>query len=273
MSRIIYYYQTFTSLKPILVDNTVVTHIHLSSIHFGLTADKTPYIHLNDHSPENNIFDNLWKEINQANKLGIKIILMIGGAGGAFSYLFSDFNTYYELLKNTILKYRCISGVDLDVEESVSLENISLLIKKIKSDFGDDFIITMAPISESMETDNPGMGGFVYKDLYNSEVGKYIDYFNVQFYSDFSEEAYLRVINNGYQPDKIVMGLLSNNKSMSDVKKIIKYLYTKYEEYFGGVYVWEYFNAMSDKENPYEWALEMKEMMTNNIYSQICLLS
>lgn len=26
MSRIIYYYQTFTSLKPLLVDNTVVTH-------------------------------------------------------------------------------------------------------------------------------------------------------------------------------------------------------------------------------------------------------
>ena len=37
---------------------------------------------------------------------------------------------------------------------------------------------TMAPVSPSLETDYPGMGGFVYKDLYNSLEGKYIDYFN-----------------------------------------------------------------------------------------------
>ena len=74
--KIIFYYQTFTSLKPILHKNTLVTHIHLSSIHFGLDVNKLPYIHLNDNNPDNKIFDNVWYEINKASKLGIKIILM-----------------------------------------------------------------------------------------------------------------------------------------------------------------------------------------------------
>ena len=44
-NRIIYYYQTFTGLKPIL-NKDIVTHIHLSSIHFGTNSDNSPYIHL-----------------------------------------------------------------------------------------------------------------------------------------------------------------------------------------------------------------------------------
>ena len=101
VNKIIYYYQTFTTLKPILVKDTVVTHIHLSSIHFGVTDDsnKDPYIHLNDNHPDDPIFDNVWKELDEADKLGIEIILMIGGAGGAFAKLFSNYNVYYNLLK------------------------------------------------------------------------------------------------------------------------------------------------------------------------------
>ena len=40
MNRIIYYYQTFIGLKPIL-NLHKVTHIHLSSIHFGINPDKS----------------------------------------------------------------------------------------------------------------------------------------------------------------------------------------------------------------------------------------
>jgi hypothetical protein len=43
MKRIIYYYQTFTDLSPILKPDTPVTHIHLSSIHFGLDNNKPIY--------------------------------------------------------------------------------------------------------------------------------------------------------------------------------------------------------------------------------------
>ena len=48
MNRIILYYQTFTSLKPILRKPVYVTHIHVSSIHFGTNPDSSLYIHLNN---------------------------------------------------------------------------------------------------------------------------------------------------------------------------------------------------------------------------------
>ena len=53
--RIIYYYQTFVGLDKILKES-VITHIHLSSIHFGKNEDGSPYIHLNDNSPDDKIF-------------------------------------------------------------------------------------------------------------------------------------------------------------------------------------------------------------------------
>ena len=103
-NRIIYYYQTFTGLDSILTHDTKVTHIHLSSIHFGKDENNQPYIHLNDNNPDDKIFDSMWKDIKKAKQLGIKIILMIGGEGGAFQDLFSNFNTYYPLLKNILIQ-------------------------------------------------------------------------------------------------------------------------------------------------------------------------
>ena len=101
--KIIYYYQTFVGLKDILTSNTKVTHIHLSSIHFGTNNNNNPYIHLNDNNPSDTIFDSVWCELEKAKKLGIKIILMVGGAGGAFQTLLSNYNTYYNLLKNLLI--------------------------------------------------------------------------------------------------------------------------------------------------------------------------
>ena len=65
--KIIYYYQTFNGLQKILYQNTPVTHIHLASIHFGYN-DNSPYIHLNDFPPSNPKFDNVWKELEEAEK-------------------------------------------------------------------------------------------------------------------------------------------------------------------------------------------------------------
>jgi len=250
MSKIIYYYQTFIGLKDILNKNTKVTHIHLSSIHFG--TDNIPYIHLNDNNPYDTIFDSLWTDLKEAKKLGIKIVLMVGGAGGAFQTLFSDFNTYYNLLKKLLLdKKDIIDGIDLDIEESVLLTNVESLITKINIDFGNTFIITMAPIQYSMENDEPGMGGFIYKTLYKS-LGNLITYFNVQCYNDFSLNAYSTIINNGYPQEKIVIGSISSqdiNTTINEIKKIkLKY------PLFSGVYNWEYFDSPPNKSNPGEWS-------------------
>ena len=139
--RIIYYYQTFNGLKNILYQDTPVTHIHLSSIHFGTNTDETtPYILLNDYSPYDKRFDQVWKDLLNAKKYNIKTILMVGGAGGAFGTLFSNFNTYYPLLRDFIINKNknenIIQGVDLDVEEYTNIEDIKMLIRKLKEDFG-----------------------------------------------------------------------------------------------------------------------------------------
>lgn len=263
-NRIIYYYQTFTSITPLLVKNTVVTHIHLSSIHFGINNDGSYYIHLNDYPPNDPRFNVVWEQLKEASDLGIKIVLMVGGAGGGFTQLFSNYQEYYKLLKKTVLEYPFISGIDLDIEETTKISDVKKLISQINIDFGKDFIISMAPVSASMENDYPGMGGFNYKELYQSLEGRRINYFNTQFYYDFSEDSYDRVIRNGYPPDKIVLGMLSQR----DIKESTKIVYNLKEKYvgFGGVYNWEYFDSPPDGEkDPYQWAIKMKQAMYRSL--------
>ena len=74
---------------------------------------------------------------------------MIGGAGGAYNYLFSDFEIYYKLLYDAINKYP-IDGIDLDIEEPVKLNDVKMLIRRIRKDFGRNFIISVAPISYAL---------------------------------------------------------------------------------------------------------------------------
>ena len=114
--RIIYYYQTFSGLDKILYSGTPVTHIHLSAIHFGMNPDGSPYIHLNDNSPDASCFDDVWAQIKTASKLGIKIVLMVGGAGGAFTNLFSNYDIYFPMLMSVLRLHPEIIGVDLDVD-------------------------------------------------------------------------------------------------------------------------------------------------------------
>ena len=89
LPKIIFYYQTFCGLDSILHPSTPVTHIHLASIHFGYDIDsdniKYPYIHLNNDKPNNHKFDHVWNQLKDAKEYGIKVILMIGGAGTRIS--------------------------------------------------------------------------------------------------------------------------------------------------------------------------------------------
>ena len=92
---------------------------------------------------------------------------MIGGAGGAYSALFSDFDTYYPLLFKLLRKHRFITGIDLDIEESVNIKDVKKLMNKLISDFGEDLTITMAPVSYALMNDGSGLGGFSFLELYN----------------------------------------------------------------------------------------------------------
>ena len=265
--KTIYYYQTFVGLHKLLTHPQDIDVINISSIHFNEDKSGTKNIYLNDNLPNDKIFDEMWTETEKLYYNGTTIMLMIGGAGGAYQNLFEDFDTYYPLLKELIETKNFIGGIDIDIEEKVSLDNIKMFINKLKEDFGNYFILTMAPIAPTLMYDGPGLSGFSYKELYNSKEGKLINWFNTQCYQSFSFDTYDRIIKNGYPPNKIVMGMESGqfdksnfNDAINQVKKCIQNYPT-----MCGVYDWEYLNAPPDKNDCSLWCKLMKRIY--HIYS------
>ena len=192
--KTIYYYQTFVGLHDLMDHVQDIDVIIVSSLHFGEDKMNHKNIFLNDNNPYDSIFNELWLETEKLSAQGCNIMLMMGGAGLAYKEFFSDFNTYYPLLKRLITEKSWIKGIDLDVEENTSIENIKMLINQLVKDFGDTFIITMAPVSSTLITDGSSFAGFNYKELYNSKEGKHINWFNTQCYNSFSFDTYESII-------------------------------------------------------------------------------
>ena len=136
--KTIYYYQSFVGIDKLLTHIQDIDVIIVSSIHFG-EKNKKPYIHLNDNEPNDKIFDKLWLQTEKASAEGCKIMLMMGGAGGAYQELFSNFDVYYSLLIKTIKEKEWITGIDLDIEENVKLSHIQMLINCLVRDLGENF--------------------------------------------------------------------------------------------------------------------------------------
>ena len=258
--KTIYYYQTFVGLDQVLQNIQNIDVINVSSLHFGKDTNGIKSIYLNDNKPYDTLFDELWLQTEKASVQGCKIILMMGGAGLAYQELFSDFQTYYSLLKKLIVDKQWICGIDLDIEESTKIEDVKMLINQLISDFGEEFTITMAPVSSSLQHDGSSMAGFNYKQLYVSNEGKHIKWFNTQCYYSFSFETYESIINNGYPPDKIVIGMESgqfDEKTFPKALNEIKNIKEKYPT-FAGVFDWEYLNAPPDPNDPSQWATRIK---------------
>jgi hypothetical protein len=264
--KTIYYYQTFVGLHDLMSHVQDIDVIIVSSIHFGKDKSGKKNIFLNDNIPYEPVFNELWIETEKLSVQGTTIMLMMGGAGFAYKELFSDFDTYYPLLKSLIMEKSWIKGIDLDVEENTSIDNIKMLINRLIQDFdpnnNKDFIITMAPVSSTLITDGSSFAGFNYKKLYNSEEGKYIHWFNTQCYNSFSFDTYDSIIKNGYPPEKVVMGMESgqfNESNFNEALDEIKKIKDKYPD-FSGVFDWEYLNAPSDKDDPSEWSRLIKQL-------------
>ena len=275
-NKVCYYYQTFIGLDAILENPDIIDTIIVSSIHFGNNGDGSPYIHLNDLEPSNKEFDTLWTQTKTlATTHNKEIILMLGGAGGAYSALFAKYAIYYPMLIDTIKSHSWISGIDLDIEEYVSIDDIKMLIRDINAEFGDNFVITMAPLAGSLMIDKSGMGGFIYKDLYNSPEGKCITRFNVQAYGSYTFKTFETIVNNGYPAKKIVLGMESgqfNTDDFKDALNEIKYLADTYQD-IGGVFSWEYCNSPPNPNDPSDWARLMsacfKYTFTGKVFKYI----
>jgi len=280
--RVIYYYQTqydngaYVSLSPIWEtldpanNKPYVSDVMVAAFHLGYNSDDTPYIHLNDDVPSDPMFTTMWQEVATLQTYGVTVRMMLGGAAqGSYADLFDNWSTFYPVLQQTLQQYN-LNGIDLDIEENVSLSNVEMLIDQLSSDFGPNFLITMAPVASAL-WGGANLSGFSYPELYKSSSGKKIAWFNGQFYSGFatlsSPADYEKVVNYGYPPDKIVAGMIANSSdgsgyvNIKQVSETVRTLTAEYA-YFGGVFAWEYFNAEpGGTEDPVEWAVDMAKSM------------
>jgi hypothetical protein len=92
--RLATYVQTFhtesnkdvnISLLPLLAANIRPTHIILASLHI---LEEPGHINLNDFSPDDPMYDQIWMEVKTLQAAGIKVMAMLGGAAnGTWPYL------------------------------------------------------------------------------------------------------------------------------------------------------------------------------------------
>lgn len=307
--RLIVYHQTihdpqgnFHSLLPLLTNNTGVTHVIVAAIHLNAEPGN---ITLNDHKPDDKRFDQLWGEVAWLQGSGVKVLGMLGGAAqGSFEKLsgneesvclkqhftrsisldtdlLNQFEAYYTPLKSIVAKYK-LNGLDLDIEEETSLSTTTRLISRLRSDFGADFLITLAPVATALIPDPnipahlrpprpmlasgpspnplhptlPHLSGFSYPELECSIHGREIAWYNTQFYCGWGDASttqwYDAIIAAGWAPDKVVMGVITNpgngagHVPVAKLRDTCAKLREKYKNVgkgFGGVMGWEYFNS------------------------------
>ena len=196
---------------------------------------------------------------------------MFGGAAkGSYARLdrsVAEFETYYTPLRDFI-RARDIDGLDLDVEEPMSLQGIIRLIDRLKADFGKGFLITLAPVAPALYDPDPkkNLSGFSYPEL-ELDRGHCIEWYNAQFYCGWGDvsrtEGYDNIISMGWRPEKIVLGMITNPENgpgwvdLNLVQETLVNLKSRYPG-FGGVMGWEYFNCLpGGKQRPWDWAAWM----------------
>ncbi len=229
---------------------------------------------LNDHHPSHPRFTTLWAELRILQASGVKVLGMLGGAAkGTFTRLDGDnlsaFERYYSPLA-LLIRDRSLDGLDLDVEEPMSLAGIIRLIDRLRSDFGPSFIITLAPVAAALLNAEHNLSGFDYEAL---EVmrGKDIAFYNAQFYCGWGDCSnpvmYEMVLMKGWDADKIVVGLVTNPENGSGwvpwegLSSVLPLLVGRHPR-FGGVMGWEYFNSLpGGRERPWEWAQTMTRLL------------
>ena len=228
--RIVLYQQTHhdqgqpVSLLPLVTGQNggppALTHLILATVHIhgeGSGPSRTsPFVRLNDHPPNHPRFTQLWDEVSVLQDSGVKVMCMIGGAAqGSFRHLDYEsselphclrlaeldssgqrqltsprkFEASYAPLRNFICEHN-LDGIDLDIEERMSLQGIVHLIDRLRSDFGPSsrldrrkgFLISLAPVATALLRGYNHMSGFDYFELRRLR-GEDIDWYNVQFYN------------------------------------------------------------------------------------------
>jgi chitinase len=203
---------------------------------------------------------------------------MLGGAAkGSFRKLDGDrasFLDFYAPVRDMVRTLN-LDGLDLDVEEDMSLAGIIRLIDHLKEDFGKEFLITLAPVATALQGLRH-LSGFDYEAL-EKAMGRHVAWYNTQFYcgwGDVSTTAgYDAIMRRGWPADKIVLGVISNPEGGAGwvpddlLEGTIRALRARYPS-FGGVMSWEYFNSITVAE-PYGWPWCWANLMTRILHPDI----
>lgn len=269
-ARVVVYHQTHH------VDGVLVSPLELVRNARGLTAIIVGAIHvnpepgdisLNDDAPNDPKNDSLWTELAGVQEQGVAVIGMLGGAAqGSFERLEgSNFATYYPHLRDLIAKYN-FDGIDLDVEEDMTIEGARHLIDALKTDFGPEFLITLAPVATAL-SGGGNLSGFDYEELWATHESQ-IDWMNTQFYCGWgvldSTAEYDAIISRGIFPAaKVVAGTTTHAMhgkgfvEPATLNATVSALAAAYPD-FGGMSSWEYFNSEPGGIGaPWEWAQAM----------------
>ena len=182
-----------------------------------------------------------------------------------------------------IKKYN-LDGLDLDIEESVDVSVPLRLLNRLYSDLGSDFLLTMAPVASALASSNGGdLSGFSYFDLDSQATvsgtsTKLVSWYNTQFYSGFGDSSstgtYQSIIGQGWDPSRVVMGVLDSSGDgsgfvgINTLKSTIQQLRAMYSN-FGGIDGWEYWDAGSSDglSQPYQWVQTIGQALTGALPS------
>ena len=244
----------FVSLLPLLTAKTGVTHVIIAAFHIqspqSISLNNEPYEHTKNMT--------LWREICILQEYGVAVLGMLGGAHQrSFAALDGDrdsFEAYYRPIYDMAV-WTGINGLDLDVEEAMSLPGIIRLIDRLKTDFGPDFIITLAPTATAISAPQD-VSSIDYKDLEKAFSSK-VAWYNVQCCFGWGFKASVQdcenIILRGWPASRISFGLVMNPANCGSwivdeaLRGIMRALKKKYPD-LGGVMVWEYLHATTYKD-------------------------
>jgi hypothetical protein len=203
--------------------------------------------------------------------------------------LTTQFNAYYQPLL-ALLKKHNLDGLDIDIEEKVSISVPLRLINALYQDLGPSFILSMAPLAAALsDKDGYNLSGFSYFALdslttipfhtsspsspsTSTSTSNLISFYNAQFYGGFarSPSFYKSIIDAGWDPARIVMGVLDSEhdgsangfvdlRTLGETVRGLRGMYGG----FGGVAGWEYWDAgVSDGGiEGWEWVKRVGEAL------------
>lgn len=271
--RVIAYYQTIyaTGADGVrrYVDPTplvgTVSDVNVGAIH--LNDDRS--LHVNDITADHPELERMWDDLHAMQREGVRVHAFVGGAApGTFRNLAADFETYYGILRDFLLTYG-LDGVDLDIEEQFSLADTERLVRRLRADFGPRFVITLTPVATDLAGLTTFSGGFDYAEL-EGRVGRQISWYNTQFYCGWGDlrtaTTYEQVLANGFTPDRVVAGTVTNPANCAGYVDPATFDATvgglvAQHRRFGGIFGWEYFNALGPDGTPAGWFEHVREVV------------